>query len=147
MVWISVNNNSCSSCISHEVTSMWSVIKLLYCKSSIYYVDSQTPYFDMFLWRSCSMTEEVSNITTQPILILTGDTYGILIGRPQNLFIVTSVYYNRSFYISKCLIKVLTFTIERIYISTCSLDYAVHVMTCNHEFRRSFWWYIFINSD
>ena len=48
LVWLPVENNSCSICISHEITTTWSIIKLLSCNTSIDDVDSHTPYFDVF---------------------------------------------------------------------------------------------------
>ena len=44
-----VDNNSCSSYIYHEITTVWSIIKLLYCNTSIDDVESHIPYFDVFV--------------------------------------------------------------------------------------------------
>ena len=55
LIGFPVYNNSFSSYISHKTSLVWSVIKFLYCKTSIDDVDSHTPYFDMFVWRSCYM--------------------------------------------------------------------------------------------
>ena len=44
-------------------------------------VDSQTPYFDVFVWRSWFIPYEVRNTTTQHILSSEGEPYGILIGK------------------------------------------------------------------
>ena len=49
LIWIPVDNNSCSSCIYHEITLMGYVIKILYFNTSIDDVDSHTPYFDVFV--------------------------------------------------------------------------------------------------
>ena len=47
--WFSVDNNSCSSRISHEVSAMWSIIYLLSCNTPIYNIYSNTPDFDVFV--------------------------------------------------------------------------------------------------
>ena len=138
LIWFPVDNNSCSSCISHEITLMWSIVKLLSCNTSLYYVESRTPYFNVFALRSCSMSEEVRNITTQSILSLAGDPYSILIGKAQKLFLVILVQQKRYCYIIKCLIRNFNFNIYRRCISTCILRYDVHVVTCLHKFRISF---------
>ena len=69
LIWFPVYNNSCSSCIYHKIPSMWSVIKFLYCSTSIDDVDSHTPYFDMFAWRSYYMPQKLRNITKQSISV------------------------------------------------------------------------------
>ena len=135
LIWFLVDNNSCSSCISHEITSMWSIIKILSCNTSIDDVGSCTTYCDVFVWSSCSIPEEVRNITTQYILILVGNPYDVLIGKATRLLLVVWVQYNRSCGISKFIIRSFTFTIERIFISTCSFSCDVHVVTCLHKFR------------
>ena len=132
--WFPVENKSCKSCISHEITLMWSIIKILSCNTSIDDVDSHTPYFDVFVWRSCSMLKEVRNITTQYILVLAEYPYGILIGKTPKLFLLNWVQLKSSFYISKFLIRTFIFTIERICISACRLNYYVHFVTCIHKF-------------
>ena len=86
-IWFLLENNYCSSCISHEITPMWYIIKLLYCNMSIDDVELHTPHFYVFVWRSCYMPEEVRNITTQSIIILTGERYGILIVKALHLFL------------------------------------------------------------
>ena len=130
LVWLPVENNSCSSCIYHKITVMWYIIKLLYCNTSIYNVDSHTPYFDVFLWRTCSIPEVVINITTQTILSSMGDPYGIMIGKAPNSFLVTWAQKKNFFDIIKCLIWYFNFTIEWRFVSTFSLNYDVHVMKC-----------------
>ena len=77
---ITVENNYCSSYISHEITSMWSIINIISCGTSIDYVDSHTPYFDVFVCWYWSMPEELMNTTTQLIISYAEDPYGILIG-------------------------------------------------------------------
>ena len=59
----------------------------MFCNKPIDYVDSHTPYFDVFLWCYLYMTEEVRKITTQPILSAAGDPDRILIGEAPNLFL------------------------------------------------------------
>ena len=49
MVWLPVDNNYCSSCISYEINVMWSIIKIIYCNTPIDDVDSNIPYVDIFL--------------------------------------------------------------------------------------------------
>ena len=88
LVQIIVENNSCSRFISHEITVMWSIIKFLSCNISIDDVDSRTPYFYGVLLMYYSIPEEVRNITIQPILSSTVDTYGILIGKAPKFFLV-----------------------------------------------------------
>ena len=68
MVCIIVENNSFSIYIYHEITMTWSIINIISYNTPIDYVDSHTPYFDVFVWWSWSMTEEVSNITNQHII-------------------------------------------------------------------------------
>ena len=136
LIWIPVYNKSCSSFISHEITLIWSIIKLPYFSTPIDDVDSRPPYFDMFVWMSSSMPEEVRNITTQSIINYAGDTYGILIGKIPNFFLVTWVQLKSSSDIFKFLIGTSTFTIETRYISTCSLNCTVYVVACLHGFRR-----------
>ena len=126
---------------------MWYVIKLLYCNMSIDYVDSHTPYFDVFVWRFCSIPEEVRRITTQSILSYAGDTYVILIGKAPRLFLVTWIQKKSSCDIINDISWNFAFTIEIRCISTCSLNYDVHGVTCIHEFRRYCQCSIFINSD
>ena len=135
LICFKVDNNSCSRCIYHEITAMGYIIKLIYCNTSIDDVDSHTPYFDVFLWRYFSITEELRNIVTQYILIFSGYSYGILIGKITKFFLVNWV---QSCDISKCVIITFNFNIGRRCIPTCSLNYGVHVMTCLHKFRRSY---------
>ena len=71
LFWITVENNSFSSCIYHDITTMWYFIKLLYYNKPIDDIDSHTPYFYVFVWTYCFMPEEVSN--TLLILSLMGD--------------------------------------------------------------------------
>ena len=73
LIWIPVENNSCSSCLSYEITVMWYIIKIISCNKSIDDVDSHTPYFYVFLWRYCYMPDGVRNVTTQPILSSAGN--------------------------------------------------------------------------
>ena len=138
LIWISVDINSCSSWISHEITLMWSIIKIISCNISIDDVYSHTPYFDVFVWKYFSMTEKLRNTTMQYILNLAGEPYGILICKTPKFFLVDWVQQKSSRNISKCLIRTLTFIIDRRCISTCSMNYDVHVMASPHEFRRSF---------
>ena len=147
MFWLPLENNYCSSWIAYKMTAMLSIIKLLYCNTTIDNLDSHTSYFDVFVWKSCSMLEELRNITIQPILSSAEDPYGILIGKAPKLFLVTRFQYKSSCVISKCLIWDLDFTIEIICISICGLNYDVHVVTCLHKFRISYHWSIFINLD
>ena len=49
LIWFTVEKNSCISYIYHEITSILSIIKLLYCNTSIDDVESHTPYFDVFV--------------------------------------------------------------------------------------------------
>ena len=72
-VLLPVENNSCSSCIYYEIIVMQYIINILFSNKPIDEVDSHTPYFDVFVWSSCSIPEEVSNIATQPILSLSGE--------------------------------------------------------------------------
>ena len=83
LVWMPVNNSSCSSFISHEITAIWYIIKLISCNRPIDYVESHTPYFDLFVWRSWSMPDELRNITMQHILSSAGDPDGIIIGKAK----------------------------------------------------------------
>ena len=126
---------------------MWYIINIISCITYIDYIDSHTPYSDSFVWRSCSTTEELSNITTQPNLSLTGDPYGIMIGKSMKFFFINSVHYKKSCDNSKCLIWDFSFTIEWRWLSSCILNYSVHVMTCINEFKRSYQCSIFINPD
>ena len=137
LIWIPVENNSCSSCISHEITTILSIIKIISSNTSIDDLESNTPYIDVFVKKSFSTTGEVSNITTQYILGSTGDPYGILIGKSPKLFFVTWFQYKSSGDIIMFIIRTLTFIIERRCISTFSLNYDVHVITCTNESRRS----------
>ena len=137
MVFIQLYNNSCSSYTYHKITTMWYIFNLLSCNTPIDDIDYQAPYLDMFVWRSCSMPKELSNTSTQSLLIFSRDTYGIMIGRSPNFFLVTWFHYNISCVIIQCIIRTFTVTIERRCISTCSLNYDVHVITCLHEFGRS----------
>ena len=91
MVWLLVDNNSCSICKTNEITDMWSIAKLIYFNSPIDDVDYHTTDFDMFVWCYLSIPEEVSNITMQPILSSTGDICGILIGESPKLLILNWV--------------------------------------------------------
>ena len=111
LVYIPVDNNSCSSWISHEITAIWSIINIISCNTSINDVYYHTPYFYIFIWGSCSMPEEARNIYTQYIIISAGDTYGILISKAPKFFLVNWVQYNIYCDISKCLICYFNFTI------------------------------------
>ena len=91
LVWLLVENNYCSSCVSHEISVMWYIIKFLSCNTPIDDVEYHTTYFDVVVWRYWYMPEEVRNITTQPILGLAVDPYGILIGKVPKFFCVTWV--------------------------------------------------------
>ena len=91
VVLLPVDNNSCSIWILHTKTAIWYIIKIISCNTSIEDVDSHTPYFYVFVWRSCYIPEEVINITTQPILILEGEPNGILTGESQKFILVTWV--------------------------------------------------------
>ena len=79
MVWLPINNNSFSSFVSQLIAAMSSIIYLISCNTLIYYVDSNSPYFYVFLFYSYSMPEYVSYITAQPIIIFTGDQNVIMI--------------------------------------------------------------------
>ena len=147
LIWFPVENNSCSSYISHEITPMWSVIKLISCSMSIDDIESHTPYFCMFVWRYCSIPGELRNITTKYIISSAGYPYGVLMGKTPKLFLVAWFQNNISCNIRKFLIRTFTFTIDRRCISTCSLNYDVRVMACLNEFRRSFYISILINAD
>ena len=51
MVWIQVDNNSYSVHISHLISAIWYIIKIISCNTPIDDVDSHTPDFYMFvLW-------------------------------------------------------------------------------------------------
>ena len=136
LIWFPVENNSCSRYIFNEITSVWSIIKILYCNTLIDGVESHTPYFDVFVWSSCSIPGEVSNTTTQSILLLAGDPYGILIGKTPRFFLVNWYQQKSSCDIIKCIIRTFNFNIERRCISACGLNYDVHVVTCPHKFIR-----------
>ena len=123
------------------------VIKILSCSTSIDVVDPHTPCLGIFISRSCFVSEEVRNITTQSILSSVGEQYGIQVGKTPNFFLVTWVHYKNYRDISNFLIMTFTFTIERICISTCILNYDVNIVACLHEFIRSCQSSIFINSD
>ena len=125
---------------------MWSIIKVICCYTSIDDVKSHIPYFDVFVWRSWSMPEEVSNITTQSILNYVVDLYGILIGKAPRFLLVYWVQYKSTFGISRCLIWYFYYTIKWRCISICSLNDDVHVVTCLCGFRISWQWSIFVNS-
>ena len=43
LVCITVDNNSFSSCISHEIYAIWSIINIISCNMPIDDVDSHTP--------------------------------------------------------------------------------------------------------
>ena len=60
---------------------------------------------------------------------------------------MTWVQYKSSCDISQCLIWYFTFNIEWRWISTCSLNYDVHVITCTHKFIKSWQCSIFIQLD
>ena len=47
MVWIPVENKYCSICISHGITVMWYIVKIISCDIPIGDVESHTPYFDV----------------------------------------------------------------------------------------------------
>ena len=42
MVWLPIDNNSCSIWTSYEITAMWYIIKIISCNTSIDDVDSHT---------------------------------------------------------------------------------------------------------
>ena len=86
LVQLPVYNNSCIICISYEITDMLSVINLIYCNTPIDNVYSHATYFDVFVWWSWYMPEEVSNITTKHILGSVVDPYGILTGKSARFF-------------------------------------------------------------
>ena len=92
------------------------------------------------------MKEKLMNISTQPVLSSAGYPDGVLIGKASKLFLVTWVQYKSSCYIIQCLIWDFAFNIDWICISTYSLNYDDHFMTCYHKFIRSFQLYIFIHS-
>ena len=77
LVWIPLDSNTYSRCISHETTVILSIFKLIFCNTNIAVIDSHTLYLDMFLWCSWSIPYEVRNITMQSILSNTGKPYGI----------------------------------------------------------------------
>ena len=79
LIWNPVENNSCISYMYHEITTMLSLVKIIYCNTFVDDVDSQNQYFDMFEWRHCSMSEEVRNTTMQYILSYVEEQYWILI--------------------------------------------------------------------
>ena len=70
LLWISIDNNSCSSRIPYEVSAIWYINNILSCKMPNDNVDSNTPYFDVFICWSWPMPEEVCNIAKQHILSL-----------------------------------------------------------------------------
>ena len=78
LAWISVDNNYCSSFMSHEISAMWYIIKLLSYDKTIDDAGSNTPYFYVFLWWYWSMTEEVRIFTMQSIISWAGDPDHIL---------------------------------------------------------------------
>ena len=45
LFWIPVENNPLSTCIPHEITAMWYIIKIISCNTPIDDVDSHNPYF------------------------------------------------------------------------------------------------------
>ena len=102
------------------------------------------PVLDVFVWRFCSIPEELRNNTTKYILSSAGEPYGILVDKSPKLFIVNLVQQKRSCYIGKCIIRNLDFTIDRRWISTFSLNYDVNAMTYLCEFRIFFQCSIFI---
>ena len=112
MFSIPVNNSSCNIYISHEMSTVGYIIKILYCKTPICDLDSHTPYFDVFSWKSWTMPKELSNINMQPILALVVVTDGILIVEALKLFIVAWFKLKISCGIIKCLIWDLDFRIE-----------------------------------
>ena len=63
-LWFPVDNKYFSSCLYHGITQLGYIIKRLSYITYIDDVDSHTPYFDIFVLSSCSMPEEVRNITT-----------------------------------------------------------------------------------
>ena len=88
LVWITLENNPFSSCISHKITAMWSIINIISCNNPIYDVDSHPLYFYLFVLCYLSTPEELIHITMQPIIIKVGDTSGIILGKPQNSFLI-----------------------------------------------------------
>ena len=44
-----VENNSCSSCISYELGSIWYIIQIIYCDNPIDDLYSNPPYFNVFV--------------------------------------------------------------------------------------------------
>ena len=147
LVWIPVENKSCSSCIYHEITVMWSIIKLLYCNTPIDDVESHNIYLCVFLWWYWSIPKKVMNITTQPILSSLVDSEGILIGYAPKLLLVTWFHLKSSCDISQCLVSNFIFTLDWRLITICSLRYDDHVITCIHIFRRSWQCTTFVHSD
>ena len=63
MVYISVDNNSCISCKSHEISAMWYIINLISCNMPIDDVESRTPYVYVFVWCYLYIPEELGKIT------------------------------------------------------------------------------------
>ena len=49
VICLPVDNNSCSSCISHEITLKGYISMVIYCNVSIDDVESHTPYVDVFV--------------------------------------------------------------------------------------------------
>ena len=64
LVWLPVDNNSYIIWILHEITAMLSIINIIYYNTTIDDVDYNTQYFDVLVWWSWYIPEEVSNITT-----------------------------------------------------------------------------------
>ena len=147
ILWITIENDSCSSCISHVITAMLSIINIISCNTYIDDVDSHTPYFDMFVQTSWYIPEEVRNITTEPIISLEEDSDVILIVEVLNIYFVNWVQYKSSFDIIKCLIWYFAFTIECRCIYTYILKYDVHVMKHLYKCRIYCPCSILINSD
>ena len=49
LIWLTVDKNSCSRCISHEITTVWYTINLISCNTPIGDIDSHIPYFDVLV--------------------------------------------------------------------------------------------------
>ena len=113
LIWFPVENKSSSSCIYHEITMMWSIIKIICCNTSIDDVDSQNPYL-MYLYEDLfSMPKEVINITMQSILGLLGEPYGIMKVKTPKFSLVTWVQCKSSCDMRNCNITTFNFNIDR----------------------------------
>ena len=54
LVWLPVEDNSCSIPLRHKISAMWSITNFLSCNAPIDDVDSYTPYFHVFVCSSWS---------------------------------------------------------------------------------------------